>query len=68
LLGERLGGNWAQCVLCVDAHTAARGHHGDRAGAAIECCRLLGVARKFRDSAERADTPRSFDIGHLPGD
>jgi len=32
------------------------------------CCRLLGVARKFRDSAERADTPRGFGVGHLPGD
>ena len=28
----------------------------------------VGVARKFRDSAERADTPRGFGIGHLRGD
>ncbi len=49
----------------LDAQASASGHNRNRIGAAIECRRLLGVARKFRDSAECADAPCRFDIGQM---
>ena len=52
--------------MCLDAQAPAASHHRNRiVGAAIECRCFVGIAREFRDSAERADTPAGFDVRQL---